>query len=69
MPWLLAVTPSRFLSETGVADAALFAFVLFHLSDPSEALSQAARVLRVVRVVGTATWARSRDLSPAAYRV
>lgn len=52
-----------------IADAVLFAFVLFHLSDPAEALRQAARVLRVGGTVGTATWARSHDISPAAYSV
>ena len=37
-------------------DAALFAFVLFHLSDPLAALVEAARVLRAGGKLGTVTW-------------
>ena len=51
------------------ADAVLFAFVLFHLSEPSSALGEAARVLRAGGTVGTCTWAQSRDISPPAYAV
>ena len=51
------------------ADAVLFAFVLFHVSDPVEALAEAARVLRLGGRIGTATWAQSRGISPAAYSV
>ena len=38
-------------------DAALLAYVLFHLLDPPTALHEAARVLRVGGRVGTVTWA------------
>jgi len=37
-------------------DAALMAFVLFHLSDPSIALAEVARVLRSGGTLGTVTW-------------
>ena len=53
----------------GIADAVLFAFVLFHVTEPAAALVEAARVLRDGGVVGTATWAQSGDVSPAAYNV
>ena len=39
-------------------DAVLLAFVLFHLSDPAQAVAEAARVLTPGGRVGTATWAR-----------
>jgi SAM-dependent methyltransferase len=39
-------------------DAVLCAFVLFHLSDPSQAVAEAARVLRIDGRLGTVTWAR-----------
>ena len=39
-------------------DAVLCAFVLFHLSDPSEAIAEAAWVLRTGGRLGTVTWAR-----------
>jgi SAM-dependent methyltransferase len=39
-------------------DAVLLAFVLFHLSDPAQAVAEAARVLTCGGRVGTATWAR-----------
>ncbi len=41
------------------ADAALLAYVLFHLSDPRAALAEAARVLRPRGEVGTVTWQRA----------
>lgn len=40
------------------ADAVLLAFVLFHLSDPATAMSEAARVLCGGGRVGSVTWAR-----------
>ena len=45
-------------------DAVLLAFVLFHLSDPAQAVAEAARVLTRGGRVGTATWARD-DLMEA----
>jgi SAM-dependent methyltransferase len=39
-------------------DAVVCAFVLFHLSDPSQAVAEAARVLRSGGRLGTVTWAR-----------
>jgi SAM-dependent methyltransferase len=39
-------------------DALLCAFVLFHLSDPSQAFAEAARVLRTGGRLGTVTWGR-----------
>jgi SAM-dependent methyltransferase len=50
-----------------VADAAVLAFVLFHLADPGRAVAEAARALRAGGVVGTVTWARESTL--AAYAV
>jgi ubiquinone/menaquinone biosynthesis C-methylase UbiE len=44
------------------ADAVLLAFVLFHLSDPGQALSETARVLRAGGTVGTVTWANESTL-------
>jgi SAM-dependent methyltransferase len=40
------------------ADVGVLAFVLFHLSDPAQAVAEAARVLTRGGRVGTATWAR-----------
>jgi SAM-dependent methyltransferase len=42
------------------ADAVLLAYVLFHLADPAQAVSEAARVLRPGGRVGTITWAWER---------
>ena len=39
-------------------DAVVLAFVLFHLSDPVQAVAEAARVLTYGGLVGTAAWAR-----------
>ena len=50
MPRALPCAPSS-------VDAALLAYVLFHLLDPPTALHEAARVLRVGGRVGTVTWA------------
>jgi SAM-dependent methyltransferase len=47
-------------------DAVLCAFVLFHLSDPSCAIAQVARVLRTGGRVGTVTWAREATLKASA---
>ena len=43
-------------------DAALLAFVLFHLGDPAGAVAEAARILRVGGSVGTVTWAHDPPL-------
>jgi trans-aconitate methyltransferase len=43
-------------------DAVLLAFVLFHLSDPGQALAEAFRILRVGGTVGTVTWATESTL-------
>ena len=50
----------RPLPGYGIADAAILAYVLFHLSDPAEALAGAARVLRPGGRAGTITWAWQR---------
>jgi SAM-dependent methyltransferase len=50
--------------RAGSVDAALLAFVLFHLSDPAEAMGEVARVLTAGGVVGTVTWTRE-GLIPA----
>jgi SAM-dependent methyltransferase len=42
------------------ADAVILAYVLFHLSDPSRAVAEAARVLRPTGRVATVTWAWER---------
>jgi demethylmenaquinone methyltransferase/2-methoxy-6-polyprenyl-1,4-benzoquinol methylase len=39
-------------------DAVVLAFVLFHLSDPAQAVAEAARVLTCGGRVATVTWAR-----------
>jgi SAM-dependent methyltransferase len=48
----------------GSVDAALLAFVLFHLDDPARAVAEAARVLVPGGRVGTTTWVRD-PLIPA----
>ena len=40
------------------ADAALLAYVLFHVSDPARAVAEAARILRPGGRAGVVTWAR-----------
>jgi SAM-dependent methyltransferase len=47
----------------GAADAVLLAFVLFHLSDPGQALAETARVLRPGGRVGTVTWTREGSMA------
>ena len=47
-------------------DAVLCAFVLFHLSDPSAAVAQVARVLRTGGRVGTVTWGREATFKASA---
>ncbi|MEA2460567.1 MAG: hypothetical protein QOH90_744 [Actinomycetota bacterium] len=42
-------------------DVAIFAFVLFHLSDPERGIAEAARTLRPGGVVGTITWGVEND--------
>jgi SAM-dependent methyltransferase len=44
--------------RAGSVDAALLAFVLFHLSDPASAMAEVARVLSADGVMGTVTWIR-----------
>jgi trans-aconitate methyltransferase len=44
--------------RSGTADAALLAYVLFHVSDPGRALVEANRAVRRTGRVGTVTWAR-----------
>ena len=46
----------------GSADAALMAFVLFHLGDPHAALLEVARVLRAGATLGTVTWSSESTL-------
>jgi ubiquinone/menaquinone biosynthesis C-methylase UbiE len=50
--------------RAGSVDAALLAFVLFHVSDPADAMGEVARVLTAGGVVGTVTWTRE-DVCPA----
>jgi SAM-dependent methyltransferase len=50
----------------GSADAALLAFVLFHLNDPARGIAEAARVLRPGGRVGTVTWAREGSFKAGA---
>jgi SAM-dependent methyltransferase len=47
-------------------DAVLCAFVLFHLSDPSAAVAEVARVLRTGGRVGTVTWVREATVKASA---
>jgi SAM-dependent methyltransferase len=47
---------------TASVDAVVLAFVLFHLSDPRNAMTEAARVLRDDGLVGTVTWAKEASL-------
>jgi SAM-dependent methyltransferase len=51
----------------GAADAAILAYVLFHVSDPPRALAEAARVLRPGGRVATVTW--STECMPRAFAV
>jgi SAM-dependent methyltransferase len=44
--------------RTASVDAALLAFVLFHLSDPAAAMAEVARVLTGGGVLGSVTWVR-----------
>lgn len=44
--------------RAGSIDAALLAFVLFHLADPAAAMAEVSRVLTAGGVVGTVTWVR-----------
>ncbi len=48
--------------DEATADAALLAFVLFHLNDPALAITEAARVLHGGGRVGTVTWRRESTL-------
>jgi ubiquinone/menaquinone biosynthesis C-methylase UbiE len=45
---------------TAAADAVILAYVLFHLTDPPQALAEAARVLGPGGRVAAITWARER---------
>lgn len=45
-----------------LADAALLAFVLFLIPDPSAALSEVRRVLRPAGIVGCTSWGRGYEL-------
>lgn len=51
---------ARLPFSEGAFDAAIMAFVLFHLIDPAEALHELRRVLRHGGCVGVATWGRQR---------
>lgn len=64
----LAVMDARQLGlRDRSADVVVMAFVLFHLSEPASALSEARRVLRPGGLVGTVTW--GEDPPTAAARV
>ncbi|HEY3175832.1 MAG TPA: methyltransferase domain-containing protein [Candidatus Polarisedimenticolia bacterium] len=53
----LAVCDARHLAlGTGVFDAAVMAFMLFHVPSPLDALVEAARVLRPGGAIGATTW-------------
>jgi SAM-dependent methyltransferase len=43
-------------------DAALLAFMLFHLDDPAVGLAEAARVVAVGGAIGAVTWARDNTI-------
>jgi len=48
-------------------DAAVLAFVLFHLFDPAQGIAEMARVTRPNGLIGTVTWGAEHD--PPAYEI
>src|SRR5438045_2792933 len=47
--------------RSGAFDAAIMAFMLFHVDSPPAALAEAARILRPGGTLGIATWAEPPD--------
>jgi ubiquinone/menaquinone biosynthesis C-methylase UbiE len=53
---LVAMDAQHLAFRSGIADAAILSFVLFHIPEPIVALREIRRVLRPRGIVGTVTW-------------